>query len=91
MTREDDCISMASCTRIPSWFESMSRQFAENPERVTEVIDKDEPTLRNCRALDVALRFKTMPKTHVTAKNAIAMVDAVIAFLSELKKKRKTW
>ncbi|KAK9122027.1 hypothetical protein Syun_019644 [Stephania yunnanensis] len=72
-------------------FESVSHQFAKNLEHVTRVVDEDEPTLRNFRALDVALRFRTMPKTNVTAENAIAMVDAVIAFLSRVKRKRKTW
>ncbi|KAK9151386.1 hypothetical protein Syun_009695 [Stephania yunnanensis] len=32
-------------------------------------------------ALDVALRFMTMPKTNVTTENAIATANAVIAFL----------
>ncbi|KAK9092849.1 hypothetical protein Syun_027760 [Stephania yunnanensis] len=36
---------------------------------------------RNLGALDVALRFRLMPKTNVTAENAIAVADAVIAFL----------
>ncbi|KAK9121267.1 hypothetical protein Syun_018884 [Stephania yunnanensis] len=37
---------------------------------------------RNRRTFDVALRFRSMPKTNVMAENAIAMADAVIAFLS---------
>ncbi|KAK9086964.1 hypothetical protein Syun_029358 [Stephania yunnanensis] len=64
------------------WLESVSHQFAENHEHVTEVVDEDEPTLRNRRALNVALRFRTMPKTNVTAENAIVISDAVIAFSS---------
>ncbi|KAK9143526.1 hypothetical protein Syun_012926 [Stephania yunnanensis] len=50
------------------WFESVNHQFAENPEHVNGVVDEYEPTL--------------MPKTNVTAENAIAMANAVIAFLS---------
>ncbi|KAK9169576.1 hypothetical protein Syun_001716 [Stephania yunnanensis] len=63
------------------WFESVRHQFAESPEHVTGVDDEDEATLRNYRALDVALQFRSMPRTNVTTKNAIAMEDAVIAFL----------
>ncbi|KAK9107781.1 hypothetical protein Syun_023792 [Stephania yunnanensis] len=48
--------------------------------KVTRVNDEDEAY--NRRALDIALRFRSMPKTNVVAENAITMADAVIAFLS---------
>ncbi|KAK9086736.1 hypothetical protein Syun_029130 [Stephania yunnanensis] len=43
----------------------------------------------NHRALDVALRFRSMSRTNDTAENAIAMVDAVIAFLSGVEEEEE--
>ncbi|KAK9142931.1 hypothetical protein Syun_012331 [Stephania yunnanensis] len=59
-------------------FESVSHQFAENPEHVTGVVDEDEPTL-----------FRMMPKTSVTVESAIAMADTVITFLFEVEEEEE--
>ncbi|KAK9087464.1 hypothetical protein Syun_029858 [Stephania yunnanensis] len=60
--------------RYIEWFQSVSDPFAEIPQHVSEVNEEDESTL-----------FRSMLRTNITVKNAIAIADAVMTFSSSVK------